>query len=356
MALSFSATRAVATQPLAPCHAPHDQRRALIFLAVFTAYWPLAGACDALGGLPVQYAIGTLTWLFLAVALWTAPQELRVAALAMVVVATGCEIIGSLVWGVYRYRYDNLPLYVPPGHGLFYLAALRLAVLPLVRRHSQAVVRSVAVVSALWVLHGLLARPQADLLGVWCWLVFAGALWRGCPPVLFALTFTLTMVLEFYGTALGAWHWAAIVPGLGVSAGNPPAAIGAGYCIFDALARKLAHRACRRRHGVMTDVGNTDVLHTAVRGPSIPGDTDRSLDHERSDVRRAVCAESRKIQYCSPDRTAVPRTPLRRPHVSRYNACTGGYDTVQQASSQPRVLSPAHSCEICSLRSRHRHE
>ena len=126
MALSFSATRAVATQPLAPCHAPHDQRRALIFLAVFPAYWPLAGACDALGGLPVQYAIGTLTWLFLAVALWTAPQELRVAALAMVVVATGCEIIGSLVWGVYRYRYDNLPLYVPPGHGLFYLAALRL--------------------------------------------------------------------------------------------------------------------------------------------------------------------------------------------------------------------------------------
>lgn len=266
MARSFSATRVAASQPLSWHHAPHDQRQALLFLAVFTAYWPLAGACDALGGgLPVQYAIGTLTWLFLAVALWTAPQELRVAALAMVVVATGCEIIGALVWGVYRYRYDNLPLYVPPGHGLFYLTALRLAVLPLVRRHSRALVRSVAVVSALWVLHGLLARPQADLLGGWCWLVFAGALWRGRTPVLFALTFTVTMMLECYGTALGSWHWAAIVPGLGVSAGNPPAAIGAGYCIFDALARQLAHRACRWRPEVMTDVGTTDVLHAAAR-------------------------------------------------------------------------------------------
>ena len=45
----------------------------------------------------------------------------------LVVVATVLECVGSLIWGAYTYRLSNLPLYVPAGHGLFYLSALRAA-------------------------------------------------------------------------------------------------------------------------------------------------------------------------------------------------------------------------------------
>ena len=34
---------------------------------------------------------------------------------------------GSLIWGVYHYRLHNLPMFVPPAHGLVYLAGLSLA-------------------------------------------------------------------------------------------------------------------------------------------------------------------------------------------------------------------------------------
>ena len=33
------------------------------------------------------------------------------------------------MWGLYGYRLDNLPAFVPPGHGLVYLGGLSLATL-----------------------------------------------------------------------------------------------------------------------------------------------------------------------------------------------------------------------------------
>jgi hypothetical protein len=55
---------------------------------------------------------------------------MRLQTLAVVGFATVGEIVGSLVWGLYGYRLGNLPAFVPPGHGLVYLAGLSLATLP----------------------------------------------------------------------------------------------------------------------------------------------------------------------------------------------------------------------------------
>ena len=230
-----------------PCPSAQPATRAsratVLFVAGFMAYWPIALACDAAGGgLGAQAVIGALTWLLLAVAIWHAPAGLRTPALAMVVVATAFECLGSLIWCAYRYRYHNLPLYVPPGHGLFYLAALRLSLLPTLRRHGHAIVAAIVLASAGWVLHGLLVGPRADVVGALCWLLLVCFLRRGRDALLFAVTFGLTMVLEFYGTAVGTWHWAAVFPHTGLPAGNPPSAIGAGYCVLDALAMRLAGR------------------------------------------------------------------------------------------------------------------
>jgi hypothetical protein len=82
----------------------------------------------------VQYVVGATTWLVLLVAIRRASPDIRLQAVAMVLVATALECVASLVLGLYRYRHHNVPLYVPPGHGLFYLAAIRLCTLPHIQR------------------------------------------------------------------------------------------------------------------------------------------------------------------------------------------------------------------------------
>ncbi|MDP9281765.1 MAG: hypothetical protein M3P38_06690 [Chloroflexota bacterium] len=204
---------------------------------------PLDRATSALE----QSALGLTAWVFLAVALRLQPPAVRVQIATLVVVATLLEIIGSIVWGAYRYRLENLPLYVPAGHGLFYLAALRIASLPLLERHARRIVIAVTAGATLWMLYGLARPPLPDLLGFVTWAIFIRFIVRGRYPLLYAVSFAMTTALELYGTGLGIWRWAPVLPGLMLPAGNPPTGIGAGYAAMDALTRRIVGRLRGRR-------------------------------------------------------------------------------------------------------------
>ncbi|MBM2811055.1 MAG: hypothetical protein HW416_1814, partial [Chloroflexi bacterium] len=160
--------------------------------------------------------------------------------LTMIAVATCFECVGSILWGAYRYRLGNLPLYVPAGHGIFFLLAVRVADLPWLALHRRLVVGGVFAGSLLLVARGLFLLPTLDLLGAATWLLFVAFLFRGQRPLFYAVSFTVTMALEFYGTSFGIWAWAPMLPYVGLSAGNPPAGIGAGYCAMDSVAHRLA--------------------------------------------------------------------------------------------------------------------
>lgn len=218
-------------------------RTSVVLALAFTAYWVVALRLDAWTDSVAQAWLGVTAWVFLALALRLSPREQRVQVLTMVAVATFFEMIGSLLWGAYRYRLENLPLYVPAGHGLFYLVALRLAQLASLRRRERPIVLVTLAFATSLMLRGLLAGPLPDLLGFVTWAVFVRFLLRGRFPLLYAVSFVMTMVLEFYGTGLGIWRWAPVLPVLWLPAGNPPAGIGAGYCAMDGLARRLAPRA-----------------------------------------------------------------------------------------------------------------
>jgi len=204
---------------------------------------PLDRATSALE----QAVLGVTAWIFLAVALRLQPPAVRVQIATLVVVATVLELVGSIVWGAYRYRLENLPLYVPAGHGLFYLAALRVASLPLLERHARRIVIAVTVGATLWMLYGLVRPPLPDLLGFVTWAIFMRFIVRGRYPLLYAVSFAMTTALELYGTGLGIWRWAPILPGLMLPAGNPPTGIGAGYAAMDALTRRIVGRLRARR-------------------------------------------------------------------------------------------------------------
>ena len=139
------------------------QRAAAITLATVSV-WTIGGLwLDSVVGARGQLALGLLTAVVLAALLVLQTPAVRVLALGVVVIATLGEVVGSLIWGLYGYRLDNLPAFVPPGHGLVYLAGLSLATLCAGRGGLLLVVASAA--ACVWGLAGLGLLPALDLAG-----------------------------------------------------------------------------------------------------------------------------------------------------------------------------------------------
>ena len=228
-------------------------RGSLALVLSFVAFVAIALPLDRSSTAAQQFTLSLLAWTFLGIALVLQPPAIRIQVIALVIVATILECVGSLIWGAYTYRLGNLPLYVPAGHGLFYLSALRAASLPLLQRHARVIVIVITTGATMWMLYGLVARPLPDLLGFVTWEIFIRFVVRGRYPLLYAVSFVMTTALELYGTGLGIWTWSPVLPVLMLPAGNPPTGIGAGYAAMDALTRRVVARIERRRRSAVAE-------------------------------------------------------------------------------------------------------
>jgi hypothetical protein len=198
-----------------------------------------------------QPALGALTLVALCLCMFAVPRPQRVLIWLCIPIATMFEALGSLVWGGYTYRLENIPLYVPPGHALVFLFGVTAWSLPLVRRHDTAFVRGVLVLATTWVVAGLTVLPlvthRFDVQGAACLPLLAWCLLRSGRGTLFASIWVVTAALELAGTASGAWVWAAEAPWSHLPSANPPAAIAAGYAIIDGTVALVAAALLRRR-------------------------------------------------------------------------------------------------------------
>jgi hypothetical protein len=208
-------------------------RRPSATLFVVTASIALVLFVDQHVGHRGQLALGIATAGVLAVLLALHPKTVRLQTLAVVGIATLGEVVGSLVWGLYHYRLDNLPAFVPPGHGLVYLGGLSLAAL--LARRSRALLVVAGTSAAIWGVAGVTVLPAPDASGTMGCAFLIGVLLLARRPV-YAGVFMVVMALELYGTALGTWTWESSVPGLALSQGNPPSGVASGYVVFDVLA------------------------------------------------------------------------------------------------------------------------
>src|SRR6059058_3771953 len=200
------------------------------------AYLAALLAVDTQVGLHGQLVLGGSTWLLLLAALRPLPALARAQALAVVVFATAGEVTGSLVWGVYRYRLHNLPLFIPPAHGLVYLSGLALAA----AARERALVTAAAVGAFAWGLAGLTVLPRLDVAGAFGVPLLCVFLWRSRSRGIYAGVFLVVAALELYGTSIGTWRWATELPGLGIADGNPPSGVASGYVWFDVMALLVA--------------------------------------------------------------------------------------------------------------------
>jgi len=202
------------------------------------AYLAALLALDTQASLRGQLALGALTWFILLAALRPLPWIARTQTLGVVAFATVGEVTGSLLWGVYHYRLHNLPLFVPPAHGLVYLSGVALSRVVPARR----LVAAAAAGAAAWGLAGLTVLPRPDAAGALGVPLLLAFLWRSRVRATYAGVFCVVAALELYGTSIGTWRWAAELPGLGIPDGNPPSGAASGYVWFDVMALLVAPR------------------------------------------------------------------------------------------------------------------
>ncbi|MGI8899631.1 MAG: hypothetical protein ACR2HA_01655 [Nocardioides sp.] len=191
-------------------------------------------------GLWQQRGLGLLTWTVLVVAVLRMSPLVRAQTAVVVAFATVVEYVASPILHVYEYRFDNVPMYVPPGHGLVYLSAFALGHAAFVQRRMRWAEATVLMVGGAWAAYGVVLADRPDVLG---------AFWFGCLAVFLAVgpskavyvgAFVVVSWLELMGTQLGTWVWAEVDFTGRFSIGNPPSGAAGGYGWFDLAALLLA--------------------------------------------------------------------------------------------------------------------
>ncbi|HET6625325.1 MAG TPA: hypothetical protein VFG63_02950 [Nocardioidaceae bacterium] len=191
---------------------------------------------DSDGGPWLQRGLGLGTWVVLALALRRVSPVVRVQTLVVVAFATAVEYVFSPTLEVYLYRFDNVPMYVPPGHGLVYLSAFALGHTRFVERHMRACISVVLVTGGLWAGFGLFLADRPDALGAFWYACLVGFLLWGPSKAVYVGAFVVVSYLELVGTHLGTWAWQTHDPTGWVSIGNPPSGAAGGYGWFDLVA------------------------------------------------------------------------------------------------------------------------
>ncbi len=195
-------------------------------------------------GLLNQLLLGGATAAFL----WWCARQTRIETrqiICCIIVATTGEVVLSLGWGLYSYHHALIPLYVPPGHGLFYLLAATSAQQPLLRRYEKPITRSVLMIGTAIAISSLVFRHDT-----WGFLWWAGALLLirfSQNQLLLATCFVYTNILEWVGTAIGNWRWTAEVPFVGLHSANPPAGVGILYILLDLIVVAITTAMSRPR-------------------------------------------------------------------------------------------------------------
>lgn len=217
----------------------HSSVRTNLALVVATVFLGLT--VDGYTGLAGQLAVGVCAWAVFFRLISTAPNEWRLPLYLCLIWSTAGEIFLSLVWGLYTYRLENVPFFIPPGHVLLFYFGLVLA--PKVPRSFVLLVPAAAAGYAVFATMRGYDTISVALIALFilCWLQPAGRR-------LYSVMLIAALAMELYGTWIGNWAWHPDVPYLDLSSANPPLAAGAFYCALDVLVG-LSVRALQRLEG-----------------------------------------------------------------------------------------------------------
>ena len=240
------------------------------WVAVGVTLWVGLGLwLDHRATLGEQRTIGVATWGLLALVLVREARTERVQVLIALMIATLGEYALSPGLGLYEYRLRGVPSFVPPGHGLVYLAALNLARSTLAGAWGPRLRVVTVLAGGAWAAWGVTGATRSDRFGFLLYLAWAAFALKGGAPMIAVACWFLTTWLELMGTALGNWTWASATALTALTMGNPPTGIAGGYCVLDVLSLRLGARLSRpAAHAVGGVAGGP-----AAAGGGAPGTT-----------------------------------------------------------------------------------
>ena len=224
--------------------------------AVVLVWVPLVLLLDRDAALGPQRLLGLGTWVLLLALLSRESPQTRAQVAVVVAFATAVEYTFSPLFEVYVYRLHNVPAFVPPGHGLVYLAALDLGRSAGFVRLRRPLVAATTVAGGAYAGWGLLLSDRPDVLGAFWYACLLLFLWRGRQPLLYVGAFLVVTYLEVLGTWIGTWEWQPRDPTGWVSIGNPPSGAAGGYGWFD-LAALLGAPVLLRAWGRLAALGRS---------------------------------------------------------------------------------------------------
>lgn len=214
------------------------ERRFLTFLIATAVFMTSVLLLDG-DGAARQFALASATTIFL----WYFARTSEVSfsqIVCCIIVATVGEVVFSVVWGLYSYQHATIPFYVPPGHGLFYTLAAETARQQAVKLRGAAITRWVLIAGSVIAVLSLALRHD-----IWGFLWWAGAvalITISKNRLLLSSCFVYTIILEWMGTAIGNWRWAAEVPYLNLHSANPPSGVGILYIVLDLVVVAITSR------------------------------------------------------------------------------------------------------------------
>lgn len=177
-----------------------------------------------------QWLVNIVVWAFFALFLFKTEKADQKKWWICLLLATLGEIVLSDLFGLYSYRENSIPLFVPPGHVLLYASGLWIS--QLISEKWAWPVLGLALPYAVYC--AFTGHDQMSLVLFALWLfMFTQAQLRP----LIAVMFVLALVMEILGTGLGNWQWAPTVSFLNfdLTQSNPPFAVGVLYCGLDFL-------------------------------------------------------------------------------------------------------------------------
>jgi len=181
-----------------------------------------------------QLMLNILMGLAFLAMLYRANSRARKLMVIGVVLGFVGEHFFSRVLGMYTYRLDNVPLYVPFGHGVLYARIFRFSKASLVKKYHKQIESFLSIlmiiVAAIYMLF------FNDLFGFIMTVVVFLILWKRPKDRLFFFSmYMLVVVLEIGGTAFGAWKWPNTAFGIFefLPSNNPPSGISLFYFLLD---------------------------------------------------------------------------------------------------------------------------
>ena len=216
----------------------HSHRKRDYVIAAFTFFCvAFCMTFEISGSLGRQYALGFIAFVCLVGFLLGETRAVRLQVVVAVAFTTIGEYVASVYMGGYTYRFENVPAYVPLGHGMVYLTSIALARSGLFVKYARAITATVIVVCGAWSIWGISGFAEhGDSGGAVLFCAFLICLFKGRSPLVYLAAFFITTWLEILGTAAGAWKWADVDPVFGLAQGNPPSGVAVWYCLVDAVA------------------------------------------------------------------------------------------------------------------------